>query len=291
MKSKKNGYAYILPAIIFLIIFVAYPIIYNILLSFQHVDLMALNTGEKSFVGLANYKELFNDPTLMIALRNTLFFTIMCIALQFLIGFAFALFFNLDFGLSKFIRGLIMVSWLIPVTVTTLNFKYMFSIKGGIINELLMTLHLIDSPIEWLVGPNSAMWALIITNVWIGVPFNMILLVAGLSTISNSLYEAASIDGANWFQQLIYITIPSIKSAIYTVLTLGFIYTFKVFDLVFLMTGGGPVNATEVLSTMSYRYSFSNFDFSKGAAIANIMCIILLIISLIYIRIIKKSEV
>ncbi len=291
MKSKKIGYAYILPAIIFLIIFVAYPIIYNILLSFQHVDLMALNTGEKNFVGLANYKELFNDPTLMIALKNTLFFTIMCISLQFLIGFAFALFFNLDFGLSKFIRGLIMVSWLIPVTVTTLNFKYMFSIKGGIINELLLSLHLISSPIEWLVGPNSAMWALIITNVWIGVPFNMILLVAGLSTISNSLYEAASIDGANWFQQLIYITIPSIKSAIFTVLTLGFIYTFKVFDLVFLMTGGGPVNATEVLSTMSYRYSFTNFDFSKGAAIANIMCIILLIISLIYIRIIKKSEV
>lgn len=299
-KSKSNlgsqayenvGYLFILPAVVFMIAFVGYPILYNIILSFQHVDLMALSSGVRESVGLRNYMDLFNNPVLKIALWNTFFFSVMCIALQFTIGFAFALFFNLDFKFSKPIRGLIMVAWLIPMTITALNFKFMFSLKGGIINELLMTLGIIQNPIEWLIGPKSAMWSLIITNVWIGIPFNMILLVTGLSTVPSSIYESASIDGANWFQKLFYITIPSIKTSILAVITLGFIYTFKVFDLVFLMTNGGPINATEVLSTLAYRYSFDQFNFSMGAAAANILCLILLAISIIYIKLIKEDEV
>ena len=152
-------------------------------------------------------------------------------------------------------------------------------------------MNLLKEPLAWLVGKNSAMWSVIITNVWIGIPFNMILLVTGLSTISPSLYESSNIDGANWFQKLFYITIPSIKPAIYSCLTLGFINTFKVFDLIFMMTNGGPVDATEVLSTLSYRYSFDKFNYSMGATVADVLCIILLIVSYFYIRNIGKDEV
>ena len=225
------------------------------------------------------------------ALFNTLFYTIVCIIFQFTIGFALAVFFNIDFKLARFIRGLIMVAWLLPLTVTALNFKFMFAINGGIINEILLKLNISKEPIEWLLGQKSSMWSLIITNIWIGIPFNMILLVTGLSTIPKTLYESSELDGANWFQKIIYITLPSIKPAILAVVTLGFINTFKVFDLVFIMTNGGPVNATEVLSTLSYRYSFDSFNFGLGSSVANILCLILVIVSVVYIKFIKKDEV
>lgn len=285
------GYVFILPAVLFMLIFVGYPIVYNIILSFQQVDLMSLGSGVREFVGFSNYAELLKTPVLRTALWNTVFFSVMCIILQFTFGFAFALFFNLDFQLAKPIRGLVMVAWLIPVTITALNFKFMFGLKGGIINEILMTLRIIQEPIEWLISSKSAMWSLILTNVWIGIPFNMILLVTGLSTVPSSLYESAGIDGANWFHKLFYITIPSIKPAILAVITLGFIYTFKVFDLVFLMTNGGPVDSTEVLSTLSYRYSFDQFNFSMGATTSNFLCLILLAISVLYIKFVKEEEV
>ena len=281
-KRRENvGYLYVLPAVIFLITFIGYPIIYNIIMSFQQVNLMSLNTGERTFVGLANYKALY----------NTMFYTIACIVFQFTIGFALALFFNIDFKLARVIRGLIMVAWLLPLTATALNFKFMFGINGGVINEILLKLHIISKPIEWLLGQKSSMWSLIITNIWIGIPFNMILLVTGLSTIPKSVYESASIDGTNWFQNIIYITIPLIKASILSVLTLGFINTIKSFDLVFIMTHGGPVNATEVLSTMSYRYSFDQFKFSMGSTVANVLCLILGIVTFIYISNVSKDEV
>ena len=290
-KRENVGYLYILPAVIFLITFIGYPIVYNIIMSFQKVDLMALNTGERAFVGLDNYKELFTNPVFYKALYNTLYYTIACIIFQFTIDFALALFFNIDFKLARVIRGLIMVAWLLPLTATALNFKFMFSVSGGIINEILLKLHIISKPVEWLLGQKSSMWSLIITNIWIGIPFNMILLVTGLSTIPKSVYESASIDGTNWFQNIIYITIPLIKASILSVLTLGFINTFKVFDLVFIMTNGGPVNATEVLSTMSYRYSFDQFKFSMGSTVANVLCLILGIVTFIYISNVSKDEV
>lgn len=289
--KEKIGYLYILPAVLFMIFFVGYPIIYNIIISFQDVNLMSLNTGIKPFVGIKNYIIVLSNPVFYKALFNTLFYTIVCIIFQFTIGFALAVFFNIDFKLARFIRGLIMVAWLLPLTVTALNFKFMFAINGGIINEILLKLNIIKEPIEWLLGPKSSMWSLIITNIWIGIPFNMILLVTGLSTIPKTLYESSELDGANWFQKIIYITLPSIKPAILAVVTLGFINTFKVFDLVFIMTNGGPVNATEVLSTLSYRYSFDSFNFGLGSSVANILCLILVIVSVVYIKFIKKDEV
>ncbi len=289
--KEKIGYLYILPAVLFMIFFVGYPIIYNIIISFQDVNLMSLNTGIKPFVGMKNYIIVLSNPVFYKALFNTLFYTVICIIFQFTIGFALAVFFNIDFKLARFIRGLIMVAWLLPLTVTALNFKFMCAINGGIINEILLKLNIIKEPIEWLLGQKSSMWSLIITNIWIGIPFNMILLVTGLSTIPKTLYESSELDGANWFQKIIYITLPSIKPAILAVVTLGFINTFKVFDLVFIMTNGGPVNATEVLSTLSYRYSFDSFNFGLGSSVANILCLILVIVSVVYIKFIKKDEV
>ena len=167
----------------------------------------------------------------------------------------------------------------------------MFQLNGGIINQLLMSIHVLKEPIEWLLNGKSAMAAIITANIWIGIPFNMMLILTGLTTIPNDIYESAGLDGANKIQTLFMITIPMIKPAIMSVLTLGFVYTFKVFDLVWVMTKGGPVNATELVSTYAYRLSFQEFQFSKGAAAANILFMILLCVGFFYIKTISDDEV
>ncbi|MDQ6421452.1 sugar ABC transporter permease [Paenibacillus sp. LHD-117] len=293
-KIKENymGHFFVFPALIYMLVFIGYPIINNFILSFQDVNVMTLANDSKQFVGLANYMELFKekDSVLLLSLRNSLIYTVASITFQFVIGFSLALLFVKKFKLAQTLRGLVMISWLIPVTITALLFKFMFSVNGGIINEILLFFHFIDKPIEWLLQPASAMWSLIIANSWIGIPFNMILLTTGLSTIPNDVYESANIDGANRSQKFFHITIPLLKPAIASVLILGFIFTFKVFDLVYVMTQGGPVNATEMLSTFSYKLSFTEFNFSKGAAVANVLFVILFIISLGYLKLIKEEE-
>ena len=161
----------------------------------------------------------------------------------------------------------------------------------GLLTRYFLNTGIINEPVEWLLQPVSAMWSLIIANTWIGIPFNMILLSTGLTTIPSSIYESANIDGANAFQKFFRITVPLLKPAIESVLVLGFIYTFKVFDLVYVMTQGGPVNATEMLSTYSYKLSFSEFNFSRGAAAANILFAILFLVSLGYLKLVNEEEV
>jgi multiple sugar transport system permease protein len=160
----------------------------------------------------------------------------------------------------------------------------MFSTDVGIINFILRNLGIIHQNIEWLTNTKTAMPAVIFSNIWIGIPFNMILIATGLTTIPKELYESAAIDGANKLQTFRKITIPLLKPTMESVLILGFIYTFKVYDLVYVMTSGGPVNSTQLLSTYSYKLSFSMFKYSQGAAVANILFIILFIVSLIYLK-------
>lgn len=290
--SRKRffGYLFILPALIFMIIFIGYPVIYNLSLSFQDKNVMTINLPDIDFIGFENYLELFKESILLDSIIHTMYYTIGCITLQFSIGFTLALLLNKKSRIITFFRGLMMIPWLIPITITGLLFKFMFSTNGGIINNILLTMNIISKPVEWLLHPSSAMWSLIIANTWIGIPFNMILLVTGLSTISPHLYESADIDGANRWQKFYYITLPSLRPAIGAVLMLGFIYTFKVFDLIYVMTKGGPVNATEVLSTFSYRLSFTEFSFSKGAGVANILFVILLLVSILYLKWLKKEN-
>jgi multiple sugar transport system permease protein len=289
-KEQPVGLLFVLPAALFMVVFIGYPIVYNLILSFHDVSVMTFADPVKKWVGFQNYLQIMQDPILKMTIGNTLYYTIACIVLQFSIGFSLALFFNKSFRMAKSIRGLIMVAWLMPLTITGLIFKFMFSTNGGVINQFLIGLHLTEKPIEWLLQPVTALWALIITNTWIGIPFNMILLITGLSTIPKDVYESASIDGANRWQQFTNITIPLLKPAIEAVLILGFIYTFKVFDLVYVMTKGGPVNATEVLSTFSYRLSFTEFSFSQGATVANILFVVLFLVSLGYLKLIKEEE-
>jgi multiple sugar transport system permease protein len=290
VRSDRIAYLFVAPALCYMLLLVGYPIVYNLLLSVQDVTVKNINSGKHGIVGLDNYARLLGNGVLVTATVNTLLFTVSCIIVQFAIGFALALFFHRTFRTAKFVRGMMMMPWMIPMTVTALMFKFMFSTNVGIINQALLAARLIASPVDWLTSPVSAMAAVITANVWIGIPFNMILMSVGLTTIPGELYESASIDGAGKFQCFRHITLPLLRPTIESVLVLGFIYTFKVFDLVFVMTNGGPVNATQLLSTYSYKLSFSLFKYSEGAAAANVLFVILLAASLIYLKYTYSEE-
>ncbi len=286
-----TGYLFMIPALLHMLLLIGYPIIYNFLISFQDISAFNLAAGnERPFIGFENYLTIFQNPDLGASLFNTLFYTVMCLVIQFSLGLLFALLFHKKFALAQPLRGFLVVSYMMPITVTALLFKYMLSPDAGIIDQFLIALGIIQKPVGWLLHQNTAIWGPIIANSWVGVPFNMLLLSTGLSGIPDEVYESSSIDGANAFQKLLFITLPLLRPAMMSVLVLGFVYTFKVFDLIFVMTGGGPVNATEVMATFAYRLSFSHYYFGQGAAAANILFVILFCVALAYLKLINKEE-
>ena len=227
------------------------------------------------------------DPTFRLVLKNTFVFTIACLVFQFTIGFAFAMFFYQKFKLAGPIRGMILVSYMMPMAVTGLLGKNIFS-NAGLINNLLLKIGIVGP--EWLVDTGTAMIAVIVMNCWVGIPFNMLLLISGLTSIPSEVYESASIDGANWGQRFLHITLPMMKGSIFSVLMLGFIYTFRAFDLMYIMTSGGPLNSTDVLGTYSYLLSFTQYQFSKGAAVAMVLFVCLFAVGLFYLRLLIKED-
>ena len=296
MKNLRNaarrnvGILFVAPALIYMIVFAGYPIVNIIILSFQDVNLRTLLSPDKPFVALNNYIQIFKDAVFRTSLWNTFVFTMGSLVFQFLIGLLLALFFTQDFKFAKPIRGLLMMPWMIPITVTALIFKFIFGTDVGILNYILKSLGLIGQNIDWLTSPGTAMIAVVAANVWIGIPFNMILISTGLTTIPSELYESASMDGAGKLQSFFKITLPLLRPTIESVLILGFIYTFKVFDLVYVMTGGGPVNSTQMLSSYSYKLSFVEFKYSLGSAVANVLFVILLIGSVFYLKFVYTEE-
>ena len=289
-KKKLEGYIFILPGFIYILVILGYPLIYNVVLALRNVNVKTFASHTDVFVGLENFKMLIADPTFRKIFRNTLVFTFGCLFFQFIIGFIFALFFSQKFSLAGPIRGLVLVAYMMPMSVTALLGKNMFDVSSGVFNDLLMKMHLIKSPVEWLLSGGTAMAAVIFMNCWVGIPFNMLLLTSGLTGISQDIYESAEVDGASKFQKFIYITLPLVKPAITAVLMLGFIYTFKAFDLQFVMTSGGPLNATDVLGTYSYQLSFTQYEFSKGSASAIILFCCLFIVGLFYLRMIARED-
>lgn len=270
-----------------MLLVLGYPLVYNVVLSFKNVDVKNLTKGGSVFVGLQNYIELFQSDTFLLVFRNTFVFTITCLIFQFAIGFAFAIFFYQKFRLSGPIRGMILVSYMMPMAVTGLLGKNLFS-NMGLVNDLLGKIG-IAGP-EWLVNTSTALPAVIIMNCWVGIPFNMLLLISGLTSIPAEVYESASIDGARWGQRFLYITLPMMKGSMLAVLMLGFIYTFRAFDLMYIMTAGGPLNSTDVLGTYSYMLSFTQFQFSKGSAVAMVLFVCLFIVGLFYLKLLSKED-
>jgi multiple sugar transport system permease protein len=210
--------------------------------------------------------------------------------LQFAFGFALALFFNRPFPGNGLIRAMLLLAWLLPAVVVGNIFRWMLDGDYGVFNYFLQSLGLLQNRQHWLLDPDTALFGTILANAWVGIPFNLLLLLAGLQNIPAVLYEAASIDGASPQEKFRYITLPMMRPVATGILLLTFIYTFKVFDLIYIMTAGGPVDATTVLPIEIYRLNFAFFRFAEGAAAATLLLLGLLCLAIGYARIIQREE-
>lgn len=273
---------FIVPVLLYMLFFYGYPLFYSLQVSFEKYDLQAEISGVASFIGFNNYIADFRNPTFVIAAWHTLLFTVLSIVPQFLLGLALAIFFYRRFPLSRFLRALFLLPWLLPLIVSGTVWKWLFNETNGLIDQLLAGAHLMPARFGWLTTPGWALTALIITNIWLGIPFNVAILYSGLQGIAQEFYEAAALDGASKWQAFRYVTLPLLEPVIGIVLMLGLIYTLKVFDIIYVMTQGGPANATQTFATWSYTLSFSQQQFGQGAAQANMILLISLVVALFY---------
>ncbi|MEM6428485.1 MAG: sugar ABC transporter permease [Deinococcota bacterium] len=284
------NYSFVLPAAIFLLVFIAYPVLFNFRMSFQDVRAINLLNGGADWVGLTNYRTILANTVFHQAARNTLIFTAGSVLFQLSIGLALALFYNLEFPGSRWMRGLYLIAWTIPIIVVAAVFRWLFDGQVGVFNYWLESLRIIEDNIFWLSEPDVALGAIIFINIWLGIPFNMALLLAGLQGIPHELYEAAEIDGANVPQRFAFITFPLLRPALFAVTLLGLIYTFKVFDVVWATTQGGPFNTTHLVATLAFRTIFVQFQFGTGAAMLNLLFVVLFGISLLYLWNLRYEE-
>lgn len=285
-----SNYLFIAPALIFISLTMIYPILSNLRMSVYDVTVGTFLSDNAPFVGFDNYAKVISDPAFQKAFVLSLIFTAGSLVFQFTIGFALALLFHRAFPGNGLLRALMLLGWMLPSVVSGSVFRWMFEGGNGIINYFLIAIGALDKPRFWLIDPQTALLGTIIANIWVGIPFNMILLLPGLQSISRTLYEAASIDGASGRQGFWHITLPLMRPVSLSVLLLGFIYTFKVFDIVYVMTRGGPVDATTVLPIYVYQLSFSFFRFGDGAAAAVLLLLPLSVVAVGYLWLSQREE-
>ncbi len=288
-RRQLAGWLFLTPAILYLLFAFALPIVYNVMLSFEQTSPATIADLTAPFAGLSNYRFVLNDPTSRTAIVHTFEFTAGSLVGQFIIGFALALLFTLRFPGRTLGRSLIIVPWLLPLIVTGVIFKFLFQLEGGAVNQLLMDVGVAHQPIDWLDDPHLALLTVLIANIWLGVPFFTLLLYSALQDVPVEVKEAALMDGAGPWQRLRLIIVPIILPVIEITLLLGFVFTVKVFDLVVALTGGGPANATQLITTWSYNLSFEEFSFGEGAALNNVLLVLALICSPLYLLLSRGS--
>jgi multiple sugar transport system permease protein len=278
------AWAFLAPVTVYLIAFYAYPLVRNLDLSLHDYTVRSFVQGGAPFTGLGNYRTVLGDPTFAPALLHTAVFTLVSIAFQFAIGMALAVFFRQHFPLSLTLRALFLVPWLLPLIVSASTWSWMLNSDSGVVNALLHKLG--GSPINWLTSPRWSLISVTIANIWIGIPFNLVLLHSGLEGLPAHVEEAAALDGATAWQKFWFVTFPLLRPVSAITLLLGLIYTLKVFDIIWIMTRGGPVDSSTTLATWSYRLGFGNLlpAFSPGAAVGNLLIALALVFGLLYIR-------
>jgi multiple sugar transport system permease protein len=288
-KQQFAGWLFLAPALAYVLFAFVLPIVYNVMLSFERTSPATVANFTAPYAGLDNYRFVQDDSTSRSAILHTLEFTVGSLVGQFLIGFALALLFTFRFPGRTLARSLIIVPWLLPLIVTGVIFRFLFQAEGGAVNQLLMALGLANDPIQWLNDPDLALWTILIANIWLGIPFFTLLLYSGLQDVPAEVKEAAIIDGAGPWQRLRLVIVPIILPVIEVTLLLGFVFTVKVFDLVIGLTGGGPANATQLITTWSYNLSFQVFSFGQGAALNNVLLVLALICAPLYLWLSRGS--
>ena len=266
LQNSRNllGLAFMLPAGVLLLLFLTYPLGLGVWLGFT--DTKIGRGGE--WIGLQNYEFLWGDSVTRLALFNTLFYTTVASVIKFALGLWLAILLNERLPFKTFFRSVILLPYIVPTALSAIAFWWIYDSQFSIISWALVKMGLIDHYIDFLGDPYNARLATIVANIWRGVPFVAITLLAGLQTISPSLYEAGAIDGASGWQRFRYITLPLLTPIIAVVMTFSVLFTFTDFQLIYVLTRGGPLNATHLMATLSFQRAISGGALGEGAAIA-----------------------
>ena len=284
------AWAFLAPVVIYMLLFYAYPLYRNLDLSLRNYTVRSFVDGNAEFIGFGNYVTIFKSPTFWPAVIHTFVFTIVSLIFQFAIGLVLAVFFVKKFHLSATLRALFLIPWLLPLIVSASTWSWMFNSDSGVVNSALSWIGI--GPVNWLTSPQWALTSVIIANVWIGIPFNLVVLYSGLQNIPTDVYEAASIDGAGAWNTFWRVTFPLLRPVSAITLLLGFVYTLKVFDIIWIMTRGGPGDASTTLAVWSYRLGFGTIvpKFGPGAAVGNLLIVIALMFGLVYLTVQRHQE-
>ena len=267
VQTKRFGLGMITPTVIVLLVMTAYPLVFTLFYSFTDYNLLRNLRQPAEFIALKNYTDLLTDPYFQQSIWNTVKFTILAVIFEMIIGFAMALFVNCLKRGQKTMRTLLLLPYLLPTVTVALSWRMMLSPNYGIVNQVL-----------------TALGLLVLIDVWQSAPFVFLLLYAALQSVPQGQYEAARIDGAGRIKILFYVTIPNIKNSLALCALLRTIDSFRLFDKVNLLTGGGPANSTSTITQYLYNYGISSLDFGFGSAGAVVMTILVLILSSVYIK-------
>jgi multiple sugar transport system permease protein len=276
-------FGYLSPTLLLIFGLMVIPIAMVVSYSFKDNVIVEQNPV---FAGLANYTQVLTDPNFLAALKNTFAFISLSTVAHLVLGLGFAMMLNTPLlsGVTKaFFRLIYILPWLFTIAVIAVIWRLMLD-PAGVVNYLLTAVGPLQQGVNWLSDPNTALWALTFINIWSGYPFFMISLLAGLQGISADLYEAAAVDGASAFQQFRHVTLPQLKPVLISMAVLDLIWTSQQFALIWMTTGGGPLNVTEMLSTYTYKQAFSNYEFATASASAVIVLLITMVLAFFYVR-------
>lgn len=281
-------YLLLLPALLFTVFVLVYPLAQNLYNSLHQVSLIR-GTGE--WVGAANYLKVFHDKVFLLAFRNTIVYASVGTVLALGIGLALALMLNMKLGrITTFMNVVYTIPWVISPVVAGFAWKWLLNDNFGIVNYWLVTSGIVSEEINWLGNPATALLCVTMARLWQFYPFAMVMFLAGLQTIPGEQYEAAAVDGATPWRRFFHITLPNLRSVTAVLLLLGVIWSFNDFNMVFVMTRGGPIDASMVLPVLVREFSFVQFDLGKGSALSVLVFGLLASLSLIYLMIALRRD-
>jgi ABC-type sugar transport system permease subunit len=270
-KAERFPALWLLPVLIPVAVLTLYPVAHALWTSLHQVMLLF---PDEEFVGFANYENVLTGPYFLVALKNSLIFTLFAAPAAVVLGTATALFLNRSFFGVAALRSIILIPWALPGAISAVLWVWVFHPSWGVLNSILFEIGAIDRSIQWLSNPRLALVSVIIAHVWTQIPFTVVLMMAALSTLNPELTEAAKIDGANRWQQFRHVIYPHIKAIAVVLLIYNALTAFTSYDIVYAMTGGGPGTATTLLSFQIWKESFSMYDFGAGSAVAFIVVLI-----------------
>ncbi len=282
-----TGYLFVMPLMLWLAATILYPLVASVMLSVQNIKIIG-TPGQ--YVGLDNYYRILSSPYFMDALKRSVIWVVGNALAQTLLAFAAALILKQRFTGQRIARIWIILSWVVPTVVVVIIWRWLLSASGGIVNYSLVTLGLTSKPIGFFSTARTAFISVILINSWRWFPFNAVILLAALQRIPGELYEAASVDGASAIQKFIHITMPGLRSVLFVLGLIGTLMSFNVFDVIWLMTGGGPSKATTTLPVLIYETAFKKYRLSQAAAMSVMTGVILLIFAALFIRFMSPSS-